>query len=353
MTAISKMKIIAYTPILELSGAPMVFLELIQILHKNHNLTIRLAYKYSSLEAIDFIDNTNINLSSVQLESKRSFIKNAINILVNRPNLILVNTTRSSSIMLLSKLLRIKCICIVHETDDMLARQKWIRKIRYKAIRTCAAFISVSQTSMDWLINAVNVKKPIVKIPNGCDIKNFSEQRVADLPTEFWSWYNQTNRVVAFCGLLDERKGIAELEEICMTLNQSGMSLLIIGDFRDDHYSQAIKSVLLRYSNLYITGLTKVPLAYMQYCETLLFLSRAESYPRVIQEAIWSGLRVISYDVGDVKIMVDPNFDVVVEHGNLDKIKSAISEKHAKRDSGVATPIEEVANQYFDVISKT
>lgn len=219
----------------------------------------------------------------------------------------------------------------------------WVKKLWRKLfIRFVQRWISYGETSTEYLLSLGVPRSKILQVQNCVDETVFS-QKVDPL-------FHLTPRpVLLYVGQLIGRKGLDLLLEAAARVQKKGhiFSLALVGDGPDENRLKE-KAKMLRLENIYFLPGQKPSLmpAVYRSGDVLIFPSLEDVWGLVVNEALWSGLPVISsIYAGCTKEIVPPeNWFDPLDPGSFDTaLEKAIQGKIAQPDTSPLLSCHKVA----------
>ena len=138
-----------------------------------------------------------------------------------------------------------------------------------------------------------------------------------------------------FIGMINKDKGIIELLQALIELNDMDLHLDICGTITDYSIEKEFKSLVNKLKEKvslhgYVVGVEKT--AIYKKADALVLPSYHEGMPLVILEALSSGCGIISTPVGSIPEILNNRNVEWVEAGSVDSIKKAIKNLYDNRD---------------------
>ena len=165
--------------------------------------------------------------------------------------------------------------------------------------------VCVSQAVADYSIQTgkLNPQKVLV-IPNGVDVRRFSEATPADL-SEFGIPRNAKTLICV--ARLDPQKGLLDLLDAMLTVWQTNpeVHLLVVGE-GPQRAELETRLAVPAYARAHLAGWRGDVPALLRACQGLVLSSWWEGMPNVILEAMAAGLPVIATRVEGVPELVQP-----------------------------------------------
>lgn len=173
-------------------------------------------------------------------------------------------------------------------TEARVTRLK--RLARWWFARVVKRWLSYGQTSTDYLLSIGVPADRIVQLQNGVDERAFLAPSVP--------MFGSAVRPVLLCvGRLERAKGLDEFLRAATRLQNSGLrfSVALVGDGPDrDYFEESVKQLGLRNTGfLGNVEPAKMPSVY-RGCDWLVFPTLQDVWGLAINEALWSGLNVVS-----------------------------------------------------------
>jgi glycosyltransferase involved in cell wall biosynthesis len=232
------------------------------------------------------------------------------------------------------------------------------RKRRFQnAIASIDEFIVVSEPLRDWLINEVEVKKPVTVIPSLINIPaELIETKLSAQTQSVFDRFLRYEKRVSSIGTFIPSYGFENVIEAVESLrHKTGQDiglLLLNGSFAEE---PAYRERILQNRN-WITVLTNIPnpeiYQIMPRCDLFVRAAEAEGYGISRVEAIWCGTPVIAVDVGETRGMLTYKFgdvealsqlmDDVLSGRNQPELISWSNLFHAEADENLRRFVETV-----------
>lgn len=159
--------------------------------------------------------------------------------------------------------------------------------------------------------------------------------------TEYFSWYDRRNRIkdnykIGFIGRYSKQKNIQILFNSLSFLNKQNVNFLLnlVGEKLDNKNISLIESIkALNIENKTRLYGIQTDIREILFKLDLLVLtsSAGEGFPNILLEAMSTGLRCISTDVGESKFIVD-KFGWIIDPKDVNGLTKAIKESILQKD---------------------
>lgn len=259
---------------------------------------------------------------------------------VNKPDIVYLNTSIHGLDAFILRLFRYNVITIMHE-DINLYKDNYKLYLIKLSIYFSSKIICISKFVYKKLIEHCSSDK-ILLVENYLDeisIINKSHDIISD--DEFYNFYSDNSDNIFLCsvGLFNENKNIIKILDMLENLNKK-FSLILIGDFVSSklemEFYEKLKNKKLA-DRVYITGLVENPYAYMRKMNVCLIFSNYETFSYVLYESLLLNLSVIANKIeafpDDLEKYNVTYIDILDE--NID-FSSKISEALEKKDNSIS-----------------
>ena len=184
----------------------------------------------------------------------------------------------------------------------------------------------------------------------GVDLEEFSYSKRGEYRSQVLTEFPllQGKTVFGYVGRIERDKGIQELLEGFLSLNNSEYVLLLVGPF-DELRSKLDANLLTRVKvcdNIIFNGFTREVPKYMSAIDILVHPTYREGFSMVIQQAMAMGCAIITTDIpGPSEVIVDGKSGVLVSPYSVDELAAAMSDlgmNDEKRERLVHNALERV-----------
>ena len=184
----------------------------------------------------------------------------------------------------------------------------------------------------------------------GVDLEEFSYSKRGEYRSQVLTEFPllQGKTVFGYVGRIERDKGIQELLEGFLSLNNSEYVLLLVGPF-DELRSKLDANLLIRVKacdNIIFNGFTREVPKYMSAIDILVHPTYREGFSMVIQQAMAMGCAIITTDIpGPSEVIVDGKSGVLVSPYSVDELAAAMSDlgmNDEKRERLVHNALERV-----------
>ena len=221
-----------------------------------------------------------------------------------RPDLIVFNTAKTLSLSEVPRQKKIPYICIIRESLEGSVRLDFgsnkINKLSHTSLENAAKIVFVSSATERLWRNSHNFIRNTTCIPNGIDSScfNVSDASNKGVRTEF---IPENSLTILSVGTVNKRKRQRDIVEALNLIKgqvKRSIILKLVGSL-EDAYSNELRA---RSKSLFNNSSICVELIaptnriqdYYSDADIFVFSSENESYPRVIVEAMYFGLPIIS-----------------------------------------------------------
>lgn len=187
-------------------------------------------------------------------------------------------------------------------------------------------------------------------IPNGIDYERFSR----GTPTKIIKEFKLKDKLV-FCMVarLDSVKNHDGLIRLFKKLREEYKNavLIIVGDGPEMGKLKILASECNESENIIFTGNRKDVPDILAAADVFVFPSKSEGWPNVIGEAMSASLPVVSYPVGDVKLIIKNGFDGIITESNMKSFHEAIMNliKNKKKMKYIGENAQKTIREKFSV----
>lgn len=160
----------------------------------------------------------------------------------------------------------------------------------------------------EWIIGHFSIKADMVKVigegsSNGIDTSFFSgenemlKQQVILIEGELN--INEQDLVYVFVGRLVKDKGVSELVQAFLKLNNPKSHLILVGPYEEgrDELPSSIKEIISEAANIHSVGFQTDIRPYLSVADIFVFPSYREGFPNVVLQACSMGLPCIVSDI--------------------------------------------------------
>ncbi len=322
---------------MDLSGAPRSLLNIVRSLGAKHELISigmidgPLKEDYISCSKDVFIVR-NIQSSNKLgriIQKIIDIAKLSFCLVINRPDVIIINTMSSLRAQLVCFALNIPYVVYVRETDGMI--KGGLSYLRKKALIFAGRVFCVSNANRDFVLSiGVNANK-ILTIPNGLDSSEITNLSMEKTKLALKSPKNKSAITIGICGTMCHRKGFDYFYRTAEILLESNIDaqFIVIGEFettnttyKNEWMNVITKSSIVKHIN--ITGFVVNPYPYIAALDILLMPSRHESLPRCILEACALRKPVVAFDVGGTAELLPPSYPFLIPFGEFEKFVQSV-----------------------------
>ena len=196
-------------------------------------------------------------------------------------------------------------------------------------LRECDALVALSQSHRRYLVEKEGLPDRLMHvIPNGVDTGLFAPPSAAERASRRAEFgFSETDVVFAAVGSLKPIKRVDLLLRAISGVMKKDhrVRLLLVGDGPDRAMLESLAVEMGIASQVTFAGLRSDAHAVMGAADALVISSRSEAFPKVVLEAMATGLPVIATDVGSVSEMVENGRSAtVVPPGDEAALASAI-----------------------------
>lgn len=311
-------------------------------------------------------ESPNYCVKSLKLDYKDSSKKNLYKfsfgvlkwIIKNRNNISLIHCIKAGPEAVAAKIgaYILKIPIIIKIAQDELSEielsnksslNKFRIKIRHNFLLRSTNFIAISKDIEKLLNGKIKDKSKVRYIPNGVDIKKYSNTS-----------RNIENNTLNFLyvGAINKRKGIYDLLSALKICNASEeVKFTLCGPILEDmDFFNKVNEINDLNNNIVVEYLGEVKNVekHMQNSNIFLLLSYSEGLPNVLLEAASSGLPIITTDIPGSRDLVENNVNgkVVSLNNNVeiqDSIKFFIKNKNRVNDMGKKS--RELIEKKYDI----
>lgn len=383
---VPKFKVLMVTHNLNLEGAPKSFYEiakgikragLIEPIVLSH--TTGALLKLYEEESIEVRIIEGFNLFSMTSESQiNSFLDNQVK-LIERLGISIIygNTIESFWAMQCAKKLNLPCVWNIRESEDPFSSYNHnpeIKRMMIDSVKYPYKIVFVADATKD-IYKHLNIQNNFMTIYNGFD-EELAKNKVKNLNSN--TLRNDLNiakddLTVLILGTVCERKG---QKDLILAIQQMNINLVnklrffIVGDRKTLEYSKELHEIintLPEEKRSRITVVDETPEIHKYYMTSDIFVcsSRVESFPKVIQEAMYYELAIVTtpvygiaeqvknnvsslyYQPGDIKVLLKHIENLTLNSELRNKLSS-----NAKIALDIFPTIDEMASQYENVFKE-
>lgn len=300
-------------------------------------------------------------IPTVEFSKKRlfQFIINTLNLvfLLQRRNIDLIHANSiyvAEQSYIAGYLKSVPCICHVRDLVPVLGAG-WIRNIAFRKMK---GLIAISDAVKNDLVEKLRIPEDnIIKIYNGVDIQEFyPEISGKDFREEF---NLNTLKLIGIVGRLSPEKG----HEIFLRAGaevirrRGNIRLIIIGssELGPEDYMDSLKGLIEKLNikeKVIFTGFRDDLPTVMAALDIIIVPSVREPFGRVIIEAMAMEKPVIATDSGGVPEIISEGCGVLVRHGDIEGIVSAVIHILDNKDTGeqMGRKARDFVKERFDII---
>jgi GT2 family glycosyltransferase/glycosyltransferase involved in cell wall biosynthesis len=374
--------IVAFTHNLNFEGAPLVLFELLQSLSKKMTNAITvispadglLTQKYRE-NGIRVIIDASVGIGARHNESSLNELISRCQSYFADASLVLANTVLGFQFILAAEKIGIPGIWIIHESEPPFTHlnehggvAEYFAKI---TARSATQVVFVSEATRDYYKYTLGLTDNTSVIYNAIDLDRLAVERARYTKSEARKILGiHPNSIIGLCvGSVCARKRQQDLVEIMARVQDETaerLEIIIVGD-REGAYSSELHRKVgelgARSSRIHIIKETPDPFPYFIASDFFLFCSGLESYPRVLQEALYFDLPAITTNVfGNKEIISSKKNGLFFDVGDLDqaalhvdkvcKDKNSFESLVANCAPGVKrfSDIKKFTNAYTDLI---
>ncbi|MDK2047653.1 glycosyltransferase [Aliarcobacter butzleri] len=384
--SIPKFRVLMVTHNLNLEGAPKSFYEIVKGIKKigliepvvvSHvDGPLRKMYDEIGVE-VNILKNFNL-FSMTNEKEISSFIDEKVKLIKSlNVELIYGNTIEAFWAIHCAKKINLPCVWNIRESEEPFSSYNHnllIKKYMINAMAYPYKIVFVANATQV-VYEPLNTQNNFMTIYNGFDEElaknktlNYSRET---LRKELNIGKNELS--VLILGTVCERKGQKDLVEAIALMSDDTtkkMKFLIVGDRKSLDYSKEMHNLINSFSNdkqSRITVVDETPEIHKYYTASDIFVcsSRVESFPKVIQEAMYYKLAIITTPVYGIVEQVKNNIsalyyqpgDIKTLSKHLDTLahdevlRNKIS-TNAKTALGIFPNINEMASQYEEVFKE-
>jgi predicted HAD superfamily hydrolase/glycosyltransferase involved in cell wall biosynthesis/GT2 family glycosyltransferase len=311
----------------EYEGAPLILLEIAKGLKSKYNLDIvvispvdgalREVYKENGIDTHVLYDfNLFSSNTFSDYEQSLSMIKTKINQL--GVDIICANTVLTYWGIEIADKLNIPSLWIIHESEPPFEHLRNHNKLIEARGKACLNYsyknIFVSHYTRE-LYEPFNVKNNFEVILNGFDSSRVTNKIDESIRLKMRKQLGIEDKFVFICpGIVSKRKSqidAIKAFELLANVIKPHIVILILGD-RESAYSNEMhiyhkQSDMITYQNIKIIAETKEIEKYYNASDAFLFTSHLESFPKVVQEAMYLKLPIVSTNTFGIKEQVSHN----------------------------------------------
>lgn len=338
----------------EFEGAPLIQYEVAKALKTDYAIEpmafspfdgpLRQSYEELGMEAYYPREDFNLfsALTTPDYEKLKSVLRSQIEEL--KPNVIFANTILSYWAVEIAKEMGIPSIWVIHESEPPFTHLKdhsSLIEAKGKACMNLASRIVFVAKSTSELYSQYNAKNNFSVVHNGFDTDRVSIENNEKVRLDKRSELNISDQFVFICpGVVSKRKAqidaIKAFEKLPERI-QEKVSILIVGD-RPSAYSDSMHEYLkgctsLVQESIQIIGETSDIGVYYNAADAFLFTSHLESFPKVIQEAMYLKLPIVSTNTFGIKEQVFHGSSALLcDIGDTDTLSNNMQELFENED---------------------
>jgi len=383
---IPKFKIAMVTHSMNLEGAPKSFFEIAKSLKRNGEIEpIVLSHVSGPLEEfyreegieVHIIENFNL----FQLDSKEaidSFLLKQAKLLKSLDvDVVYGNTIESFWAIQCAELLDLPSIWNIRESEEPFSSYNHninIKNLMIESIEYPYRVVFVADATKQ-VYEPLNTQNNFITIYNGFD-EEMAKKKIENLtPEKCRKKLNieKNELCILTVGTVCERKGQIDLVKAVKKLDDEivkKLKIFIVGDRKSLDYSKQMHDLinaLPQHKKDKITVVDETLDVYKYYLASDIFVcsSRVESFPKVIQEAMYFKLAIITTPVFGIVEQVKDNVSALYyEPGNIEQLANNIVKvtkdealrktlaSNAKAALGIFPTIEEMGNAYKEVFKE-
>jgi len=310
--------IVVYTHNLNYEGAPLVLFDLVRVLNEEtaHAITVvsplpgPLSAAYEELGHEVIVDGA-LGLGGRYNEASLQDLLNRCQTVFSRlkPSLVISNTVLGYHFVLAAEQASIPGMWIIHESEPPFTHLREHEGVSDYFARMTAEHatqvIFVCESTRDYYKNQLGLKHNTTVIYNAVDFSKLAEakKRLSKTAVRKQLGIGKGTQVGLCVGTVCARKRQQDIVDIVRQLDHSvakKLVIFIVGD-RTGEYStelhHQVASLGDRAKAIRIVPETPDPFPYFIAADFFVFCSQMESYPRVLQEALFFGLPVVTTDV--------------------------------------------------------
>ncbi len=383
---IPKFRLLMVTHSLNLEGAPKSFFELAKTLKKHGDIepvvvshtTGALAELYQE-EGIDIHIVKGFNLFQLDTNQKvEEFLKRQRDLIKSlNVDVVYGNTIETCWAMRCAKLLNLPSVWNIRESEEPFSSHNHNPKIKNRMIQAMAypykvVFVADATKKVYERLNSQN---NFLTIYNGFD-KERAEEKTKDLSSaqaRELLGIDKKETVLLALGTVCERKGQIDLIQAIEKLDYKdieNVKVYIVGDRKSLPYSQRMHEIIEKLPSnkkekIVIVDETMDIYKYYMASDIFVCSSRVESFPKVIQEAMYYELAIITTPVFGIVEQVKDNVSALYyPPGNIEKLTKNIKRllgdnelkvkiaKNAKIALDVLPTIQEMSLAYEEVFKE-
>lgn len=340
-------RVLLVTHNLNLEGAPLVLLDIALGLQQCGRFSVcvlspvdgplRHAYESAGI-SVALVDVGPFFSSQSEKDFENASVDLAAQINQYAPDVLIANTVISHWAAYAAKMMSLPFLWLIHESEEpfshLVEHGAWHVDAARDAMKAAFRSVFVCESTMA-LYESKRVEGAKLFIYNGFDAKTRFPGSAVALRSEWRARIAaQSDEVVFLCpGTVCERKSqldlIVALEGLDRTVTERAR-FVIVGD-RPGPYSVLLHERASRLPEAIREKLVIVPETaeiegYYRASDAMLFCSRVESFPRVIQEAMSCGLAIISTPVfGISELIYDNKNGLLFDVGDIDAIRRHVA----------------------------
>lgn len=383
---VPKFKVLMVTHNLNLEGAPKSFYEIAKgikraglvepIVLSHTNGPLLKLYEEESIE-VRVIEGFNL-FSMINEPQIKGFLDNQVKYIEKLGvSVIYGNTIEAFWAMQCAKKLNLPCVWNIRESEDPFSSYNHnpeIKRLMIDSLKYPYKTVFVADATKN-IYTHLNTQNNFMTIYNGFDeelaknkVKNFNINAIkTDLNID------KNDLTVLILGTVCERKGQKDLILAIQQMSSSFVNKLrffIVGDRKSLDYSKELHEIiktLPEEKKSRITVVDETSEIYKYYMTSDIFVcsSRVESFPKVIQEAMYYELAIITtpvygiveqvknnvsalyYEPGDIKVLLNHLEKLTLNNELRNKLSS-----NAKIALDIFPTIDEMASQYENVFKE-
>ncbi|MGD7037388.1 HAD-IA family hydrolase [Methylotuvimicrobium buryatense] len=342
-----KFRCLFVTHNLKYEGAPLIMYEIAKGLKKQGNIepivlspsdgNLREAYETEGIE-VEVLDTNIMTLFSAKNERSYQEALTTVNRHIGRlnVNVVIANTILCHWAIESAYALGLPSNWVIHESEPpfehLREHSKLVESHGKKAINYPYRVIFVANATKA-LFQPYNRRNNFMTIYNGFDSERMKVNMTKDAREAARSELNIEDKFVFICpGIVSKRKAqidaLKAYEKLPDDIKKKTV-ILIVGD-RESHYSKQLHKYHQSMPKAYLNNIkvikeTKDIGKYYNASDAFLFTSHLESFPKVIQEAMYLGLPIVSTNTYGIAEQVHHNSSALLfDVGNLTSLANNI-----------------------------
>lgn len=285
------MKIVFFTPGLEIGGIERVFINYSTLFANNPELDVYYLTCYNNGTFLTLIDD-RVKIVNIGTNDLKRSLWGIVRFLRSiKPDYIITANTATLVIILakIFSLSKVKIIASHHNYINNEVTSILDKRIIFKAYNFVSKVIAVSKGIAQHLADKGVRPSKIATIYNPIDTESIDELKSKNLPDNILCF----KPYILFVGRLSKVKNIDLLVESfkILSLDYKNLDLLIIGD---GPLREHIESTIEGVSNIHVLGSIASPFNFIAHASLIVLPSFSEAFPTILLEAIYLGKTIVA-----------------------------------------------------------